>query len=80
MCVTDDTAAVCGTINLDYRSLYHHFEDGCLYVGKKAVKDTKADFENMFAECRDVTETYRTGRSTRLRFEQMILRLIAQML
>lgn len=80
MCVTDDTAAVCGTINLDYRSLYHHFEDGCLYVGKKAVKDTKADFENMFAECRDVTETYRTGRNTRLRFGQMILRLIAQML
>lgn len=80
MCVADDTAAVCGTINMDYRSLYHHFENGCLYVGKKAVMDTKADFDEMLAECRDVTEIYRTGRSTRLRIGQMMLRLIAQML
>ena len=29
MSVADDCMATCGTINLDYRSLYHHFENGC---------------------------------------------------
>ena len=29
-CVSDDKTAICGTINLDYRSLYHHFENGVL--------------------------------------------------
>ena len=29
MSVADDLMATCGTINLDYRSLYHHFENGC---------------------------------------------------
>ena len=28
MSITDDLMATCGTINLDYRSLYHHFENG----------------------------------------------------
>ena len=45
MSVADDAVATCGTINLDYRSLYHHFENGCLYYGCDAVADTKADFE-----------------------------------
>ncbi|MCR5546242.1 MAG: cardiolipin synthase, partial [Lachnospiraceae bacterium] len=41
MCVSDDVVATCGTINLDYRSLYHHFENGCMYMDCKAVLDTK---------------------------------------
>ena len=28
MSIADDLVATCGTINLDYRSLYHHFENG----------------------------------------------------
>ena len=31
MSVADDCMATCGTINLDYRSLYHHFENRMLY-------------------------------------------------
>ena len=27
-CVCDGEAATCGTINMDYRSLYLHFENG----------------------------------------------------
>ncbi|MCR5303572.1 MAG: cardiolipin synthase, partial [Lachnospiraceae bacterium] len=75
MCVSDDLMAICGTINMDFRSLYHHFENGCFYADCQAVMDTKADFEDMFAQCRDVTDKYRTGRGTFLRIGQMILRL-----
>lgn len=80
MCVTDDVLAACGTINLDYRSLYHHFENGCLYSYCPAVGETKADFESMMAQSRDVTERYTNGRSAALRFGQMCLRLFAPLL
>lgn len=59
MSVADDMMAVCGTINLDYRSLYHHFENGCLYADCDAVLDTKRDFEQTLAECHEVTDQYK---------------------
>lgn len=80
MCVSDDIAATCGTINLDYRSLYHHFEDGCLMIGSGAVLDIKRDMEETMLLCREVTEKYRTGRSAVLRFGQLVLRLFAPLL
>ena len=80
MCVSDDIIAICGTINLDYRSLYHHFEDGCLLIGNEAVLDMKHDFDVTFSQCREVTEKYTTGRSAILRLSQLILRLFAPLI
>ena len=80
MCVVDDEAAVCGTINLDYRSLYHHFENACLYINCQAVLDTRADFERTFPECNEVTEKYNTGRDRFLKIKQLLLRLFAPLL
>ena len=80
MCVVDDEAAVCGTINFDYRSLYHHFENACLYMHCQAVLDTKADLDRTIPECTDVTEKYNTGRGKFLKFKQLILRLFAPLL
>lgn len=42
--VADDKTAVVGTINLDYRSLYLHFECGCMFYKSGIVKDVKKDF------------------------------------
>ncbi len=80
MSVTDDKMATCGTINLDYRSLYHHFENGCWIYDRALAEEVRRDFEGMFAQSRDVTETYRTGRNAFLRFGQLILRLFAELL
>ena len=80
MCVSDDIVAVCGTINLDYRSLYHHFENGCLYADCQAVMDTKRDFEETFALCNEVTEYYVSGRGALMRFKHMLLRLAAPLM
>ena len=79
-CVADDRIATCGTINLDYRSLYHHFENGAVLYGGPAVQDIKADFDALFPQCREVTEEYRYGRNTVLRIGQCLLRLIAPLL
>ena len=80
MSVSDDIIATCGTINMDYRSLYHHFECGCLLIGSPAVTEIRDDFLNMFPQCEEVTEKYRTGRSAGLRLGQLILRLFGPLM
>ena len=44
-----DDMAVVGTINLDYRSLYLHFEDAVYFAGCDAVSALKRDCEETFA-------------------------------
>ena len=43
--VCDDEIAVVGTINLDYRSLYFHFENGVWFYKNKVVADIFQDFK-----------------------------------
>lgn len=80
MSIADDLVATCGTINMDYRSLYHHFENGCLYADNDAVMDTKRDFEETFAQCKEVTDFYAHGRGAFMRLEQLLLRLAAPLM
>lgn len=53
--VFDDLCAVVGTVNLDYRSLFLHYEDGVLLCGTPAVFDIKKDFEETFSLSHEVT-------------------------
>ncbi len=80
MSIVDDKMATCGTINLDYRSLYHHFENGCWFYGCDGVRDMKKDFENTFSRSREVTKLYLYGGKSALSFAQMLLRLFAELL
>ncbi len=41
--LVDDEYAMVGTINLDYRSLVHHFENGVLLYKTDCIKDIKQD-------------------------------------
>lgn len=80
MSVADDCMATCGTINLDYRSLYHHFENGCFMADCVAVAEIRKDMEATMRESREVTEQYKEGRSATLRLGQLFMRLFAQLL
>ena len=42
--VSDDLFAAVGTVNLDYRSFFLHFEDGVWLCGTPSVSDIKKDF------------------------------------
>ena len=79
MSVADDMLATCGTINMDYRSLYHHFENGCLYADCDAVMDTKHDFEKTMAECREVTDEYKAPTAGK-NLWMLLLRFIAPLM
>lgn len=76
-CLCDGRIASIGSSNLDYRSLYHHFENDVLLCGCDAIDDMAKDFETLFAKCTEVTEKYSTGRGAMLRIGQCILRLFA---
>ena len=53
--VSDDIKAVVGTINLDYRSLYHHFECATYMYGTDCISDIERDFSETLTKCREVT-------------------------
>jgi len=77
MCVSDGVIASIGTSNLDYRSLYLHFENNVALYRCDAVEQMARDFEEMFPLCREMTES---SRSATLRTWQCILRLFAPLL
>ena len=54
--VVDDREAVDGTIKLDYRSLYHHFECATYLCNSSCIADIEADFQDTLAKCRVVDE------------------------
>ena len=43
--ITDDEYGIIGTVNLDYRSLVHHFENGVWLYNCDIIHDIKNDFE-----------------------------------
>ena len=49
--VSDDNVAVIGSINLDFRSLYEHYECAVFLYKCKAVRDAKEDFLNTQTSC-----------------------------
>ena len=79
-CICDGEISVIGTSNLDYRSLYHHFENDVLLYGCDAVDAIREDFEQLFPQCEEVTEAYRTGLRKIQWVWQCILRLFAQLM
>lgn len=54
--LADDRIATVGTVNLDFRSLFLHFECGtCLYE-TDSILSIKEDFDNTFTHCKQITE------------------------
>ena len=78
--VSDRREAGVGTINLDYRSLYHHFECATWMYETPCVSQIEADFENTLAKCRQITpETIWRGHRA-LRWISRILKVIAPLM
>ena len=78
--VCDDTIATVGTINLDYRSLYLHFECAVWMYQSRAVMEVKADMEETLPKCREIKMDFCKNRNILIRTLQSILRLAAPLL
>lgn len=80
LALTDDKFALVGTVNLDFRSLYLHFEDGVYLCESSAISAIRADFETTFPQCEEIT--YAACKRTRLlqRLLQTLLKLFSPLL
>ena len=78
-CICDGEIVVVGTINLDFRSLYLHFENAALFCGYEAVSHVKEDFDALFPICNDMSKEP-SERTRRLRLSQLILRLFSPLM
>lgn len=77
--LADDDYGMIGTINLDYRSLVHHFENGVWMYKCHAIKDLKADIEDTLTKCIKVTpDMLKTNLLQR--FIRAVVRIFAPML
>lgn len=76
----DGEAATVGTINFDYRSLYHHFENGAFLYGFSAVEEITRDFADTLSASTEVTAKYQAGHNAVLRVAQCVMRLFAPLL
>ena len=80
--VMDGVEAVVGTINLDYRSLYHHFENAVWMRRVGSIRDMETDFQNTLARCRTVEATLQSvwqGKKL-LRLMGLLLKVIAPLM
>ena len=55
MALCDDESAVVGTINLDFRSLFLHYECAAWFWKGPVVRDVKKDMESVFAASQRIT-------------------------
>lgn len=55
--LSDDKIGVVGTINMDYRSLFLHFECGTLMIGCEALQDLKRDCLDTFAKSKEIQKS-----------------------
>lgn len=78
--VSDDDTATVGTINLDYRSLYLHFECGVFIYNNSEVDKVERDFQQTLAKSHKVTLVEVKNRTLLTKMAGQVLRLIAPLM
>ena len=77
--VCDDKFAIVGTINMDYRSLYLHFECGVFFYGTSVVQEVKEDLLETMEQ--STQQTYAlTQKRVVMRLMQAVLRVLAPLM
>ena len=78
--VSDDIKAVTGTINLDYRSLYHHFECATYMYKTDCIPAIEADFQETLSKCSEVTRDTIKNDTLFYKLTGTLLRFIAPLM
>lgn len=78
--VSDDTKAFVGTANLDFRSLYWHFEDGVFLYNTDSVMDVKQDMLDTFEESSHISLEECQNQNVFLRLLQSVVQLFSPLL
>lgn len=76
----DDKIATVGSVNLDYRSLYLHFECGVFLYQCRAVEELRQDCAEVFACSDEVTISFCKEQHLLVQMFQGVMRLLAPLL
>jgi len=80
MFISDHKKAVVGTINLDYRSLYHHFECAAFIYGNPEIAAMEADFQDTLTQCCEMTVADYKKQKIRSRIAGKFLRMLSPLM
>jgi len=75
--VSDDRVATVGTINMDYRSFFFHFECGVWMCGNDTVLDIKSHFLRLQKQSMEIERVKWKKRPLRQKIKQAILYFFA---
>lgn len=80
MFVCDDKVAIIGTINMDYRSFYLHFECGVALYGSSTVYKIKEDIINTIDKSKRISQDTVNNISLVRRLFRVLLRLLSPLM
>jgi cardiolipin synthase len=78
--VSDSQKAVVGTVNLDYRSLYHHFECGLYIQENEEINAIEEDFRQTRAKCQKVEKDFWKKEKLMRRITGLALKIVAPLM
>lgn len=78
--ISDDSVATVGTVNMDYRSFYLHFECGVWMSGTESLKEIKKNFEDILANSDEINLEKWKKRSVFLKIKQVLLHLLSPLM
>ena len=78
--VADDEKAVVGTVNMDYRSLYHHFECGVLFYRHPVITNIEADVQDTLTKSIPATKDDYKNQKWYVRLQGRLMRFIAPLM
>ena len=78
--VSDDVTAVVGSINMDYRSLFLHFENGIWLCEAPCIRDIRKDFEDTLSVCQRISLRQWRHLNPLLQLYRNILRIFAPLM
>ena len=77
---SDDEKAIVGTINLDFRSMYLHFECAALLYKNAEIANIEADFQETLKKCQKITQEDYKKLNPVIKLIGMVLRLFAPLM
>lgn len=75
--ILNEHSAIVGTINMDYRSFYLHYENGVWVYDEKVIDTILSDFRDTFEVSREITYEEWKNRPLRLKIIQAFLNIFS---
>jgi len=75
--LSDDDHCITGSINMDYRSFFFHYENAVWMCGTPAIQEIKSDFKNTLTRCTEIHLEHWKQRPFYLKLLQGFFRLFA---